>query len=369
MENLLIYNEEDIMDSLLQILKKLNSKKLFVVCGKNCSKLEIISSIIALPVDLVWFHDFMPNPTYDSVCSGVELFRKNDCTQILAIGGGSALDVAKCIKAFSTMNSDVNYLQQELINNNIDLIVIPTTAGTGSEATRFAVIYYQGEKQSISHNSLIPKYVILAPEVLTTLPLYQKKVTMLDALCHGFESYWSINSTEESQEYSRQAIEMIVENLEQYLNNTKSGNHNMLIASNLAGKAINITQTTAGHAMSYKITSICKISHGHAVALCIPKIWKYMIAHMDKCIDARGRDYLTTIFLNIANATKNSCSEGAIKWLEHLLESMELEKPVITTKVLSEMVDAVNLQRLKNTPVLLDKKSIEELYRQILVVK
>ncbi len=98
--------------------------------------------------------------------------------------------------------------------NNIPLLAVPTTAGTGSEATRFAVIYYGGNKQSVTSESLIPDAVVLDPDTLITLPLHQKKATMMDALCHSIESFWSINSTDESKEFSRTAIREILENAE-----------------------------------------------------------------------------------------------------------------------------------------------------------
>ena len=79
---------------------------------------------------------------------------------------------------------------------------------------------------------------------LKTLPLYQKKATMCDALCHAIESFWSVNSTEESKKYSKDAIETIMKHMDGYLHNTDEGNAGMLIAANTAGKAINITQTT-----------------------------------------------------------------------------------------------------------------------------
>ena len=115
------------------------------------------------------------------------------------------------------MDNDINYMQQEYIDSGITLIAVPTTAGTGSESTCHAVIYYEGEKQSISHTSIIPNYAILEPSVLETLPVYQKKCTMLDALCQAIESWWSVNSTEESKEYSRKAILAIKENWEEYI--------------------------------------------------------------------------------------------------------------------------------------------------------
>ena len=89
------------------------------------------------------FSDFQPNPKYESVVAGIEELRAHHCDFIIAAGGGSAMDVAKCIKLFSEMDLSKNCLEQEIVENALPLLAIPTTAGTGSEATRFAVIYYQ----------------------------------------------------------------------------------------------------------------------------------------------------------------------------------------------------------------------------------
>lgn len=104
--------------------------------------------------------------------------------------------------------------------------------------------------------------------VLKTLPDYQKKATMCDALCHAIESFWSVNSTDKSKEYSMAAIQNVMKHMDGYLANTDEGNAGMLLAANTAGKAINITQTTAGHAMCYKLTSMFSSAHGHAAILC-----------------------------------------------------------------------------------------------------
>lgn len=232
---------------------------IFLVCDNAISFLRLNAYFEQLPermgVSVVRFSDFAPNPLYESVVKGVAMFRAHRCDLILAVGGGSAMDVAKCIKLYAEMDPSVNYLRQPIVPNAIPLLAVPTTAGTGSEATRYAVIYFEGEKQSVSHESCIPSAVLMDPSALRTLPEYQKKATMLDALCHAVESFWSIHSDEQSKAYARAAISRILENKDAYLANEEAGNSEMLQAAHLAGKAINITQTTAGHAMCYKITT------------------------------------------------------------------------------------------------------------------
>jgi alcohol dehydrogenase class IV len=199
----------------------------------------------------------------------------------MAIGGGSAMDVAKCVKLYCATpgnGADGSFLKEEPVSARIPFLAMPTTAGTGSEATRYAVIYYEGKKQSVTHDSLIPETVLMDPACLKTLPLYQRKATMMDALCHAIESFWSVNSTEESKAYSRKAVKGVLKNIEAYLKNTEEGNAGMLVAAHEAGKAINITQTTAGHAMCYKITNLFNCAHGHAKAEVTVELYK-LLAH------------------------------------------------------------------------------------------
>lgn len=233
--------------------------------------------------------------------------------------------------------------------NAIPLLAVPTTAGTGSEATRYAVIYFEGEKQSVSHESCIPSAVLMDPSALRTLPEYQKKATMLDALCHAVESFWSIHSDEQSKAYARAAISRILENKDAYLANEEAGNSEMLQAAHLAGKAINITQTTAGHAMCYKITSLYGIAHGHAAALCVKALWPYMLEHPDQCTDPRGAQYLQTVFCELARAFGCDTPDQAMRKFQMLVEQLSLPVPQASGQELALLASSVNPVRLKNT--------------------
>lgn len=341
-------------------------EKVLLVCGSSFESLKI-HDYFKGKSNIVRFSDFASNPLYESVVKGVGLFRKENCDMIVAVGGGSAMDVAKCIKLYSNMDSDENYLKQKIVPNDIPLIAVPTTAGTGSEATRYAVIYYEGEKQSVSDYSCIPSIVLFDASVLDTLPLYQKKVTLMDAMCHSIESFWSVNSTDESKEYSKEAIKLIIDNYKDYLAGDSSKNEVMLKASHIAGKAINITQTTAGHAMSYKLTNLFRIAHGHAAALCIKGIWPFMVQHTGNCIDSRGEEYLKNTFGEIADAMGCSCVEEAIEKFRNMVDELELPVPEnVTDKDYDMLKNSVNPVRLKNNPVALSVEYIDSIYHDIL---
>ena len=318
---------------------------------------------------IVHFKDYQPNPHYESVIKGVQIFRSEHCDGIIAVGGGSAMDVAKCIKLYSTMDGDGEdgeFLRETINPNEIPFLAMPTTAGTGSEATRFAVIYYKGSKQSVAHESCIPQTVLLDPSVLITLPVYQKKVTMLDALCHAVESFWSVNSTAESRKLSKKAIEMIMEHKAGYLANTGEGNSGMLTAANIAGSAINITQTTAGHAMCYKITTLFDCAHGHAAMLCDRVLYPWMIAHTDRCVDPRGKEYLDGILDEIGRALGGTDAKTGAEIFAAIFEELQLYVPTASENQFKELKVSVNTTRLKNHPIALDEETIDMLYHQIL---
>ena len=316
---------------------------------------------------IVRFSDFQPNPLYESVIRGVEAFREAGADAIMAVGGGSAMDVAKCIKLYAGMPPGSDYLRQPIVPKAIPFLAMPTTAGTGSEATQFAVIYRDGAKQSIADDSCIPSAVLLDPSCLDTLPAYQKKSTMMDALCHAVESFWSVNSTEESRGYSREAIRKVLANMEACLANEPDGNAGMLDAANLAGRAINITQTTAGHAMCYKLTSLFGIAHGHAAILCDRVLFPWMLEHTAQCIDPRGAGFLVdTAFRGISEAMQCPSPEAAAAKLDAIFRRLDLAVPAATETQFAELCATVNPVRLKNHPVGLAAADIDFLYRRIL---
>lgn len=357
---------------------KLNSwfakaRSVMLVCGKSIEKQKIYDYLLNLPkgndLKISRFSDFTPNPDYESVVRGVRIFREQKCDAIVAIGGGSAIDVAKCIKLYANMANDGEeglFLKTPVIPNDIPFLAVPTTAGTGSEATRFAVIYYKGNKQSIADDSCIPDCVLFDVSTLKTLPLYHKKATMLDAFCHAIESFWSVNSTDESKSYSRKAIQEILKASEAYLDNTDEGNSKMLKAANLAGKAINITQTTAGHAMCYKITSLFGCAHGHAAGLCVRALYKWMTDNPDKCTDKRGQDYLKHTLDEIGLALGCPDAKSGAEFFSAFFDSLGLSVPCATELQFEELKTSVNPVRLKNHPIALSENDIDTLYKRIL---
>lgn len=358
------------------ILQDLGCTRLFLVIDASYPFLNIKDSIESLPMtEKVKFSDFSSNPVYEDVCKGIDLYNSSDCEAILAVGGGSAIDVAKCIKLAVLAEEGNKAIIPPLVSRKltidggrIPLIAIPTTAGTGSESTHNAVMYYEGAKQTVTNDGILPDFAVLEPTVLKTLPLYQKKCTMMDALCQGIESWWSVNSTDESKGYSRKAVELIIAHWKKYIfENDDEAADQIMLAANYGGRAINLAQTTAAHAMSYKITSMYKLPHGHAVAVCLPAIWEFMTKNPDHIADKRGSLYLLRVFDDIAHSMGSNSPEEAIETFLGMMKDLGLQKPVSSRWDKDRLVlsTSVNPIRMRNNPIGLDESTISDLYDRI----
>jgi alcohol dehydrogenase class IV len=209
------------------------------------------------------YKDVPPNPTIEFAESMVK--KAEGATKVISTGGGSTIDVGK-------------YVSFKL---NIPHRAIPTTAGTGSEVTKFAVFIVNGKKWSMEDDRLIPQEYELNPELITSLPAEQTASTGLDALAHAIESWWSPNATEVSRIYARRAINLILNSLYDSYRNPSNEmlRMNMLEAANKAGRAINITKTSICHAISYPLTTKYNIPHGIACSMTLPIFMKYFGMH------------------------------------------------------------------------------------------
>ncbi|MEE3230600.1 MAG: iron-containing alcohol dehydrogenase, partial [Planctomycetota bacterium] len=162
------------------------------------------------------FDGFTPNPKWPDILSALNLFRKEPCDLILTIGGGSAIDIGKLVSFLALQPAAPEaYLkgEEELSEPVIPLVAIPTTAGSGSETTCFAVTYYEGKKYSIAHEKLLPYCCLVDPALTDGLPPLWSACSGLDAFCQAVESMWAVLSTDESVAHAKKAILLALEHL------------------------------------------------------------------------------------------------------------------------------------------------------------
>ena len=318
----------------------------------------------------VKFCDFEENPKLQDVEKGLDFARNHPFDLVLAVGGGSPLDMAKLINILTFQSTDPLsvILQEEPINSTgKPLIAIPTTFGTGSEATHFAVVYQDKVKYSLAHPFMLPTSSIVDAELTYSLPPYPAACSGMDALCQAIESYWNIHSTEESRDYSRKAILIIDQHLEKAINDSSVDSRMaMAEAANWAGKAINITKTTAPHAISYPFTSYFGVNHGHAVGLTLPDILdcNYQV-NADDLVDKRGVDFVKKGIIEICHAF--GCPD--VKSIKDKFKSL-MNRIGLATKLsdigiknhrdIELIVSNINPERMGNNPRRLSKELILE---------
>lgn len=355
-------------------LVALSAHKLLLVTGKasysNSGAQKAFDSLLT-GYDYFHFDKFSPNPKFEEVMAGVELSRRENIDLIVAIGGGSAIDVAKCIAAFyASPGLELKLATGEITlkNEPLPVIAVPTTAGTGSEATHFAVIYVEGKKYSLAAQSLLPAVAVVDSVYSEGLPPYLTASTGFDALCQAVESYWAVGSTTESRAYAAEAIRLLLRYLPGAVNFPESSSREKVFyAAHLAGKAINISKTTAPHALSYTITSLYGIPHGHAAAITLGAFFTYHDPLGDLALNggltpeqfhSRMKELFDLFGVTSPAAAKKS-------WYE-LMESCGLSlklgrHSVAASPELETIAASVNLERLKNHPVKFSETQLLEL--------
>lgn len=332
---------------LSEVLRSEKANSLLVFTGKK--SFDSIKPIIEKELsglDVHYYNNFSTNPKKDEIDIAIKEL-KASFDIILAIGGGSVIDFAKAYRYYT---------------KPLKLIAIPTTCGTGSEATQFAVVYINGVKHSLDDVSILPDYAIVDSQYVENNPKYLKACTAMDAYCQAIESYWAVKSTEESREYARQAIVLCRENIVGYVNSKASDfAEKMAQASHFAGKAINISRTTAAHALSYKITSEYGIPHGHAVALSIAKLFATNLkVSNDTCNDTRGVEFVRERL----NELNNLLGDNPVNYFCKLFDLIGLEYDIEALNIcnLEQIIHNINLERLGNNPKLLDFEELLDLF-------
>ena len=348
---------------LKNLLNEIKPKKIYLVTGRDSfsksgakDKLGWMDS----KYNVIHFSDFNTNPTYEDVIRGVKKIQKEECDLLLSIGGGSTIDITKLINYYRNIPTEKISKKNTSYLNFIPLrhISIPLTAGSGSESTHFAVVYQGNEKFSIANEKLLPEFVIIDPELHLSQSNYQKAVSGIDALAQAIESYWSVNSTEESLKYSDTALKLIWSNLNSVVNGNDINSALLLsLGANLAGKAINITKTTAPHAFSYGFTKFAGLPHGHAVALTL-KLFTELNYNVNEtnCNDIRGVDHVSAILNKVLNIIESS--ESFNNLFKNIKIETDIKKLNITNSILKKVVNNVNIERLVNNPVKIDKSEI-----------
>lgn len=364
------------LSQLRGICREFNPKTVMLVTGKASYSASGAKSIVdtAIQNDTVLHFDcFRVNPKIEDAERGVALAIEAGVDLIVGVGGGSVMDMAKLIKAFYATPEKSKELargQLEVTDPKIPMVLVPTTAGSGSEATHFSVVYIGLEKYSIASKVLLPDCVVLDGSLIASATRYQMACNGLDALAQAIEGAWAVGSTEQSRDNSLSAVSLCVRYLEDVLapDADKDAWQGMIEASNLSGKAINISRTTAAHAWSYAITSHYGVPHGHAVWLTLPSIFEiHATASFDMVVDPRGAQHFSKIMKRLMDTLGIANAQDSASHLRSYMRTINVESDLAAigadTAAKREFLSKqVNPERMSNNPVLFSQTHVNQIF-------
>ena len=359
------------------ILRKFSPKKIFLVHGKgsfSASGAQQLLQPILERFDIIEYLISGSNPKVEDVERGISLFQASSAGLIIGVGGGSAMDTAKAIALLSNQKKYHSILVKGAQPNprSIPTIMIPTTAGTGSESNRFIVYYVDGIKHSLSHPSSVPDAAIVDPSFTLALPPKITATTGIDALAQALESFWSVSSSEASRALCKKAIPIILKNLPKSVwEPDRNSRAEMLRASNLAGQAINSTRTTAPHAVSYPMTSHYGVPHGQAVGLTLPSflLFNYYVDN-NSLQDPRGVGFVKKIIFDIIKMVHATTPERACAALTEFISSLGLETGLSSLGIGKEGIKLIleegfTPDRMNNNPRRVSREDLREILEKI----
>lgn len=337
---------------------------LLVVCDKTVAEIGILDRVLDSlaegrhEVDI--FDNVSSEPDLNTADSVVARARNSEYVAVIGLGGGSALDLAKLAAGLATNAGDVlsivgvNRLEQPAL----PLVLIPTTAGTGAEATRISMISHDGEKKIINEVKLVARAVILDPLLVASLPPAITAATGMDALSHAIEGALSTNATALSTRSSLGAVELLSKYLVTAYQDGKDlrARRACLFGSYQAGLALN-AGSILGHSIGYTIANRVRAPHGASVALALP----YCVAYA-----APGaKDRIDGLFARVHNPALQY--DNIFTWLEQLLNDLEMPMSLkamgIAKSDLADMAqECVDKYPRANNPTRLEQASLRELY-------
>ncbi|CAM4498247.1 phosphonoacetaldehyde reductase [Nocardia ninae] len=293
----------------------------------------LLAALRSFPLHVVT-HSGLPTP--ESVALLAREMRAHRADVVLAVGGGSVMDAGKAAAALSisadpTPELVVRACAEEAGAEDVPpIIALPTTPGTGAEATPFATIWHrdQGRKLSLRGAALRPVTAILDPDLIAGLPESYFVSCLLDTLAQGLEGAWSIRADEQSEWLGATAWNLLAELLDRPHHGLGSAErHAALLAGHLAGRAIAIAGTTVCHAMSYPLTLRHGLGHGHACGLTLASVLRYNALVGDDCTDPRGAQRVRDAIIRVVQAAGETTVESLAGKIEQLARSPALPAP------------------------------------------
>ncbi len=368
-------------NSLTYFPELLRGKKVGLITGKNHLKatnhLERIVSIFeSFDIKYTIVSEVEPNPTVENIDFCSELLRDFNPDVLVGFGGGSTMDATKAV-SFKLKNPNINiwdYVEERIdVVEHIPTIMIPTTAGTGSEANRYSVITNTKkiQKKSMRVDAGYPEYAFLIPSFTSTMNKYLTATTAIDALSHSIEAMVSKNSNFITESLAEKSIKTIIENIFIVYNNPTNmeARHNMQKAAFLGGLAIDISGVGLMHALEHPITArFSFISHGQGLAI----VFRKVVEHSFMFAPEKYKKVAETMGIKTRGSSDMNIMMTLLDSIEYLLTYLGLNKKLSDfgidksdIKHLAEDTSTYMSRTLSNSPYVPSRDSIEKILREV----
>jgi alcohol dehydrogenase class IV len=360
-------------------LTHFNSKRPMIVTDLGVKNqpwfLELEVLIQSNTESIVVFDDITPNPRDYEAMMGAEIFLSHDCDLLIAIGGGSPIDCAKCISIVSTNGGHVlNYEGVDEIKlPGPPLICIPSTAGTSADISQFAIIQDSQEsvKRAIISKKVVPDLALIDPVPLMTMDKYLTACTGMDALTHAIEAFVSNAHSPLTDVHALEAISLIYNNIEKATEDNRSlaTMYQMLLGSLQAGLAFSNASLGAVHAMAHSLGGLLDLPHGE----CNSILLEHVIALNYKAEVERYKSIARQMDIQTQELTEDNILEKILEKIRFIRDRLNIPSSIKVASLTSEIIDqlVVNAQNdpcMATNPRILSPKELKSIYEQILRV-
>lgn len=273
------------LGKLPELIQKIGAKKAMIVSDHGLEGLGVVGKVADIVktagIEVCEFLEVLPNPTTQMAQDAAKAYKGSGAACMIALGGGSPMDVAKTAAVLARYGGSVmDYSAAHSIPGPMEpVIAIPTTAGTGSEVTPFAVITDEEKnfKSTLFSYEILPQYVVLDPEMIMSVPASVAAACGMDALIHAWESYTSLGASHFTDSMAEKAMELIGGNIRRFVANRKDEEAAcaMMAGSTFAGLAFAWSRLGNVHAMSHPVSGFFHVAHGVANAILLPVVVEY----------------------------------------------------------------------------------------------
>lgn len=368
----------DSIEQIADIVKDYGASRVLIISDKGVARAGLIERPKALleaaGIVVTILDDTPPEPEVEQANAIFSTAKSSGCDMVVGIGGGSAMDVAKLIAVL--LNNDVTL--RELLNKapiarrGLPTLMIPTTAGTGSETTPNSIVLVPEDelKVGIVSPKLMPDCVILDPKMTLGLPPAITASTGMDALCHAIECYTSKKGNPFSEMIALKAISLISRSIRRAFNTGTDidARHDMLLGAMYGGMCIATSSTTAVHALAYPLGGKYRIAHGVSNAILLPFVMRFnAVGNEDKF-----RDVAVAMDLDVDPTDSKAATEKFIEAIFELNRDLQIPSDLkrwnITEADLETLVEgAAKVTRLlDNNPRPMNKDDIRAIYTQLI---